>query len=177
MDWQGQKSFPIHCQPKPSKKPFMLIKTRVDWLLRPFNPQRSKLNRSFRNRANCSDQIFAPQNQQLWDLGIPEQSMESQENEKAKLEVGPIYHKKSFNVISFLVRCWKTNSILFFWPSSLMRALWFLQSISVGIWSRLRFSLGQKTGGVDHRWDIWSRIQEWRMLWAKWPWKLGWTWR
>ena len=127
----------------------MLIKTWMDWLLRPFNPQRSKLNRSFRNRANCSYQMLVPQNQQLWDLGIPEQSMDTQENEKAKLEVGPGYPRKSFKGIPFINRYWKTNSTLSFWPSSLMRALWFLQSTSVGIWSRLRFSLGQKTDGIE----------------------------
>ena len=44
------------------------------------------------NNANNFGKILLPQNQQLWDLGIPEQSMSSQESVNAQLEVGPGYN-------------------------------------------------------------------------------------
>ena len=100
-----------------------------------FNPP-MRSNRSSSNRANCFDQILVPQNQLLWDLGIQEQSMDSQMDVNPQLEVGPGYNQGSFKVKPFPIRCWKTNLTLSCWPSSLTRALWFLQSTYVGIWSR-----------------------------------------
>ena len=90
VDWEGQKFFSSTVNQKymnHSGKPdnFFQIRAWVHWLIIPCKLERSNMNRS---SGNSSKLMRVPQNQLLWDLGIPEQSMNSQENVNANLEVG-----------------------------------------------------------------------------------------